>query len=212
MVEELHLEGTELELYALIYGFTENGDIAKSNGCFLSLESMGRRLGKQPNTICYAIRKLQDKNLILRIDIDGQKVPCYKAIRPDASQESLFQADIALPAPKQTVKRFVKPTFPEVVQFMSQNKIVTFTPHEFYAFYEANGWMVGKNKMKDWQAAIISWNNRRMSESRRKAEEERKKINALRENTDKAYAECYDELMAAREDSRRRLQEVINNQ
>jgi hypothetical protein len=28
---------------------------------------------------------------------------------------------------------------------------------KFINFYESKGWMVGKNKMKDWKAAIRTW-------------------------------------------------------
>ena len=30
-------------------------------------------------------------------------------------------------------------------------------PESFYNFYKSKGWMIGKNKMKDWQAAIRTW-------------------------------------------------------
>ena len=30
----------------------------------------------------------------------------------------------------------------------------------FYDFYESKNWMVGKNKMKDWKAAIRTWERR----------------------------------------------------
>ena len=30
----------------------------------------------------------------------------------------------------------------------------------FFDFYEARGWMVGKNHMKDWKAAVRTWENR----------------------------------------------------
>ena len=30
-------------------------------------------------------------------------------------------------------------------------------PNQFYDFYESKNWFVGKNKMKDWQAAIRTW-------------------------------------------------------
>lgn len=33
-------------------------------------------------------------------------------------------------------------------------------PDEFISFYESNGWKVGKNKMKDWQAALRTWESR----------------------------------------------------
>lgn len=30
---------------------------------------------------------------------------------------------------------------------------------KWYAYYSSNGWKVGKNSMKDWKAAIITWEN-----------------------------------------------------
>ena len=29
--------------------------------------------------------------------------------------------------------------------------------NKFINFYESKGWMVGKNKMKDWKAAVRNW-------------------------------------------------------
>ena len=37
-------------------------------------------------------------------------------------------------------------------------------PETFVDFYESKGWMVGKNKMKDWKAAVRNWErSRKMS-------------------------------------------------
>lgn len=33
-------------------------------------------------------------------------------------------------------------------------------PQTFYDFYQSKGWMVGKNKMKDWKAAVRTWEKR----------------------------------------------------
>ena len=33
-------------------------------------------------------------------------------------------------------------------------------PEHFVAYYESNGWKVGKNNMKDWKAAVRSWEQR----------------------------------------------------
>lgn len=30
-------------------------------------------------------------------------------------------------------------------------------PEKFIDFYSAKGWMIGKNKMKDWKAAVRTW-------------------------------------------------------
>lgn len=52
--------------------------------------------------------------------------------------------------------RFQKPTVAEVSAYCRErgNNI---DPEEFVAFYESKGWMVGKNPMKDWKAAVITW-------------------------------------------------------
>lgn len=33
-------------------------------------------------------------------------------------------------------------------------------PEQWYAFYESKGWMIGKNKMNDWKAAVRTWEKR----------------------------------------------------
>ena len=37
----------------------------------------------------------------------------------------------------------------------------------FVAFYESNGWRVGKNPMRDWRAAVCSWEAREKREARK---------------------------------------------
>lgn len=53
-------------------------------------------------------------------------------------------------------KSFRKPTVEEIKNYCLErnNSII---PEKFYNYYEANGWMVGKSKMKNWKAAIRTW-------------------------------------------------------
>lgn len=52
--------------------------------------------------------------------------------------------------------RFVPPTLDEVKNYcLERNNNVD--AQRFLDFYEAKGWMVGKNKMKDWKAAVRTW-------------------------------------------------------
>ena len=48
--------------------------------------------------------------------------------------------------------RFVPPTLEEVTAYVAERKSKVI-PQAFIDFYESKGWMVGKNKMKDWKAA-----------------------------------------------------------
>ena len=62
--------------------------------------------------------------------------------------------------PKAT--RFKPPTLEEVNHYMVTRGEIEFSEAEsFIDFYSSKGWMVGKNKMKDWQAAIRNWLKRK---------------------------------------------------
>ena len=54
---------------------------------------------------------------------------------------------------------FVPPTLEEVSAYVSE-KGYSIDAEAFIAFYESKGWMVGKNKMKDWRMAIVTWSKR----------------------------------------------------
>lgn len=51
---------------------------------------------------------------------------------------------------------FVPPTFHQVAEYccVRANKV---DPQSFIDHYEANGWMRGKNKIKDWKACVRTW-------------------------------------------------------
>lgn len=53
-------------------------------------------------------------------------------------------------------KRFVKPTLSEIEQYCIERKN-NVNAEQFYDYYESNGWKVGKNAMKDWKAAVRTW-------------------------------------------------------
>ena len=52
--------------------------------------------------------------------------------------------------------RFVKPTVAEVQAYCNERRNGIDASH-FCDYYESKGWMVGKNRMKNWQAAVRSW-------------------------------------------------------
>lgn len=64
-----------------------------------------------------------------------------------------------IPANNPKRKRFVKPTVEEVRQYcIERNNNID--AEEFYSYYESIGWKVGKNHMKNWKFAIITWEKR----------------------------------------------------
>ena len=66
------------------------------------------------------------------------------------------QGDEGVPAPK----RFVPPT-PEEVNTYCRERNNGIDGGEFCDFYTSKGWKVGKNPMKDWKAAVRTWERSR---------------------------------------------------
>lgn len=53
----------------------------------------------------------------------------------------------------------VPPTIEMIIQYCKErNNIID--PYTFFDWNNSKGWMIGKNKMKDWQAAIRTWEKR----------------------------------------------------
>ena len=61
-------------------------------------------------------------------------------------------------------KRFAPPTLDEVRTYC-QEKGYSVDAERFVDFYESKGWYVGKNKMKDWRAAVRNWARGKRQES-----------------------------------------------
>ena len=51
---------------------------------------------------------------------------------------------------------FIAPTVEQVADYCRErgNNV---DPDKFVSYYESNGWHVGRNKMKDWRAAVRTW-------------------------------------------------------
>jgi hypothetical protein len=56
-------------------------------------------------------------------------------------------------------KKFQQPTIEEVKAYCLERDSPV-NPSQFMAYYDSNGWRVGKNPMKDWRAAVINWEQR----------------------------------------------------
>ena len=71
-------------------------------------------------------------------------------------------------------KIFVPPTIEEVKDYCHERNN-NIDPETFINFYESKGWYVGKNKMKDWKAAIRTWERNRKEPKNETAYETYKK-------------------------------------
>ena len=79
----------------------------------------------------------------------------------DKDNDSLSSTEPRLTAEE----REKKPSLEEVMSF-SQEAGLNVDVQYFYNYYEANGWYIGKRPMKDWKAAVRSWESNGMDRER----------------------------------------------
>ncbi|MEE3776481.1 hypothetical protein V2I28_03130 [Campylobacter sp. CX2-4080-23] len=60
---------------------------------------------------------------------------------------------------KESSSNFQKPSLDELENYAKEIE-ANFSVNHFFDYYEANGWKVGKNPMKSWQATMRMWNAR----------------------------------------------------
>ena len=77
-------------------------------------------------------------------------------IEGDIERENILKKTLSKDSVKEKPKRFSPPTTEEVQSYCSENGY-SIDAQRFVDYYTANGWMVGKNHMKDWQAAVRTW-------------------------------------------------------
>ena len=77
-------------------------------------------------------------------------------------------------------KTFTKPTIDEIQDYcIERNNNVN--AEQFYDHYESNGWKVGKNSMKDWKAAVRTWERSEYRKPTQKKNSKQDAINDLRD-------------------------------
>lgn len=71
------------------------------------------------------------------------------------TKPSLYQAK-----PKEKKgEAFIKPSVQDIETYCLERKN-NINPQSFFDFYESKGWMIGKNRVKNWQACVRTWESR----------------------------------------------------
>lgn len=94
-------------------------------------------------------------------------------------------------------KRFAPPT-PEDVREYCREKGLNVDADRFVDFYESKNWYVGKNKMKDWKAAVRNWARSQRQESTAKGAEKPRNRFANFQQRDYDYDALIAQEMASR--------------
>lgn len=91
-----------------------------------------------------------------------------KASSKASSEIEALQSSSSLSINNNTIgktkkKQFVPPTIEEITQYCKERKNQV-NPQIWLDHYESNGWMVGKNKMNNWKAAVRTWEHRKFDD------------------------------------------------
>lgn len=79
-----------------------------------------------------------------------------------SGQEKLIQGkaesvgETSPPAPHAKANRFIPPSLDEIRAYSNEQGL-SVDAERFHDYYTANGWTVGKAKMKDWKAMLRNW-------------------------------------------------------
>lgn len=96
------------------------------------------------------VREYRERQKALHCNADVTEV---KRI---GNAEKEIEKEKEIDTPKGVCGRFAPPTLEEVKAYCRErgNNV---DPERWYDFYQSKGWMVGRNKMKDWKAAVRTW-------------------------------------------------------
>lgn len=109
--------------------------------------------------------KLNDKQMTSRMSAKWQADDklmtgsMTTSIDNNIEQIEQIEQDRNIESERKTAKRFIPPTKDEIILFCQENGL-SVDADRFIDYYTANGWMAGKNHMKNWQATVRNWARR----------------------------------------------------
>ena len=153
---------------------------AKDRECYISNEYIAELLGVSVSWASKCLSHLLDLGLVRVVKFDGRKRYVESTIQFKAElNESSMQDGIKVPHTdnneyininslyKKGSSHFQKPSLEAIREYCSSrgNNV---DAEQFFNFYESKGWVVGKSPMKDWKAAIRTWEKREKEVPQRK--------------------------------------------
>ena len=102
---------------------------------------------------------------------DNEKIEerCGKDTAKEKEREKEKEGEIEnecyTPKPPSGEKRFTPPSLDDVKAYCLERRN-SIDPQAFVDWYTSNGWKVGKNPMKDWKAAVRTWERKEANHGR----------------------------------------------
>ncbi len=160
MRNELNLKGNELLVYAVIFGFSQDGESGFEGSYSYIMDAIGSTKQTVINSVNILVeRGLVRKDVLRKNGVDYYRIACTPllGIVPSKGQEE--EQKKVTEVETRPAKRFEKPTIEEVRAYC-RDRGNDVDAEQFVNFYEAKGWKVGNQPMKDWKAAVRTWEKR----------------------------------------------------
>ena len=168
------------ELIKAIYAFQKNPDVVPEDPAIAFVfEIIKQKLeedNKRYEEVCAARSEggkkggrpkanASDKKQM--VSEESKKSKCFSEKAKKADNDNEYDNDLkenTLEGVKE--KRFAPPTLENVSEYCRKMGYTNVDAARFIDFYTSNGWMVGKNRMKDWKAAVRNWDRREKNPQR----------------------------------------------
>lgn len=141
--------------------FSELGMMERFDDGTLYMEQVNTMLGYETSD-AIRMRDMREKKKQLLIE-HGECEQCSKTFEkhsPELELDKEIDKDKEnkedTPDKPATRSMFLKPSIDDIREYCKERKN-NVQPEKWFSHYESNGWMVGKNKMKDWKAAVRTW-------------------------------------------------------
>ena len=164
------LDPLETLAFAVVRGDIDRARAAYDEKCEHNRNSVKKRWekAKAEEGPSIAERLSMDTNVYERMNAIPDHTNVYeryqtkqdKTNQNNTNQSESTAASAAPARAKKSVKKFVPPTVDEVAAYCAENGYGTINPEAFVDYYEANGWKVGTQAMKDWRATVRNWARR----------------------------------------------------
>ena len=154
---------------------------SKGHECYISNEYIAELLGVSMSWASKCLSHLMEIGYVKMVRFDGRKRYVESAIQFKADLNNSSMQDGTLVQHtnienkyinnnslyKKNSSHFQKPSLDEIREYCISrgNKV---DPEQFFNFYESKGWIIGKSPMKDWRAAVRTWEKREKEIPQRK--------------------------------------------
>lgn len=132
-------------------------ELTEDGSCYMpyAVENTGSESASAERVRRYRERKESECNGECNADVTDVKRNCNGELE---LEEELKEKEISKEKEKSASasKRFVKPSVDDIRAYAIERGS-NVDVQRFHDYYEANGWKVGKNPMKDWKAAFRYW-------------------------------------------------------